>query len=69
MEKICPKHFSDASNSSDIQEEVIKQINMLKPFNIEPREVILKKYFVSQEENNCEEESNLIPQNRIGNID
>ena len=30
---------------------------------------IPKKHFVSEEENNCEEESNLIPQNRIGNID
>ena len=65
-EKNCSKHFSDASNSSDIEEEVIKQINMLKPFNIN---VIRKKYFVSQEENNCEGEIDLISQNRIGNID
>ena len=65
-EKNCSKRFSDASNSSDIEEEVIKQINMLKPFNIN---VIRKKYFVSQEENNCEGEIDLISQNRIGNID
>ena len=31
------KSFSDASNSSDIKEEIIKQINTLKPFDMEPR--------------------------------
>ena len=30
---------------------------------------ILKKPFVSEEENNCVEEINLTPQDRIGNID
>ena len=29
------KSFSGASNSSDIKEEIVKQINMLKPFNME----------------------------------
>ena len=33
---ICSKSFCDASNSSDIEEEIIKQINTLKPFDIEP---------------------------------
>ena len=33
---ICSKSFSDASNSSDIEEEIIKQINTLKPFDMEP---------------------------------
>ena len=31
------KSFSDASNSSDIKEEIIKQINTLKPFDMESR--------------------------------
>ena len=34
MEKNCSKSFFDASNSSDIEEEIIKQINMLKPYHI-----------------------------------
>ena len=42
---------------------------MLKPFDIEPRKDILKKSFVSEEEYSCEEEINLTPQDRIGNID
>ena len=29
-------YFSDASNSSDVEEEIIKQINTLKPFDMEP---------------------------------
>ena len=36
-EKNCSKSFSDASNSSDIEEDIIKQINTPKPFNMEPR--------------------------------
>ena len=41
MEKNCSKFFSDSSsNSSDIEEEVTKQINMLKPFDMEPRNAI-----------------------------
>ena len=67
--KICPKSFSDVRNSSDIEEEIIKQINMLKPFGMEPPKAIPKKLFVSEEENNCKEEINLTLQNRIGNID
>ena len=51
MEKSCRKSFSDASNS----------INTLKPFDLEPRKVIPKKPFVSEEENNFEEEINLSP--------
>ena len=42
---------------------------MLKPFDIEPRKDILKKSFVSEEENSCEEEINLTPQDRTDNID
>ena len=67
--KNCSKSFSDASNSSDIKEEIIKQINTLKPFDMKPRKAISKKPFVSEEQNSCEEEINLIPQERIGNID
>ena len=69
MEKNCSKSFSDARNSSDIKEEVIKQTNTLKSFYVEPRKAIPKKYFVSEEQNNCEEEINLTPKDRIGNID
>ena len=47
----------------------IKQINMLKPFYMEPRQAVPKKHFVSKEENKCEEEINLIRQDRIGNMD
>ena len=68
MEKNYSKSFFDASNSSDIEEEKIKQINTLKPFDMEPRKAIPKKPFVSKE-NNCEEEINFTPQDRIGNID
>ena len=57
MEKNCSKSF--ASNSSNIEEEIIKQLNTLKPFDMEPRKAILKKPFASEEENNCEEEINL----------
>ena len=69
MEKNCSKSFSDASNSSDIEQEIIKQINTLKPFDMEPRKAIPKKSFVTEEENNCEEEIDLTTQDRIGNID
>ena len=69
MEKICSKSFTDASNTSDIEEEIIKQINTLKPFDVEPCKAIPKKHFVSEEENNCEKEINLKRQDRIGNID
>ena len=63
------KYFSDASNSSDIEEKIIKQINMLRPFNMEPCKAIPKKPLVLVEQNNCEGETNLMPQDRIGNID
>ena len=36
---------------------------------MESRKDIPKKIFVSEEENNCKEEINLTPQDRIGNID
>ena len=36
---------------------------------MEPRKAIRKKHFVLEEENNCEEEINLTPQDRIGNTD
>ena len=35
---------------------------------MEPRETI-KKTFVSEKENNCEEEINLTPEDRTGNLD
>ena len=37
MEKNCSKSFSDVSDSSNIEEEIIKQVNMLKPFDMESR--------------------------------
>ena len=69
IEKSCSKSFSDASNSSDVEEEIIKQINTLKPFNMQPRKAIPKKTFVFEKENNCKGEINSTPQDRIGNID
>ena len=48
---------------------LLKQINTLKPFDMEPRKAIRKKHFVLEEQNNCEEEINLTPQDRIGNTD
>ena len=42
---------------------------MLRPFNMEPCKAIPKKPLVLVEENNCEGETNLMPQDRIGNID
>ena len=69
MEENCSKSFSDPSNSSDMEQEIINQINTLKPFDMEPRKAIPKKSFVSEEENNYEEEINLTSQDRIGNID
>ena len=61
---ILKKSFSDATrNSSDIEEEVIKQTNTFKPFDMEPRKAIPKKDFVLEKENNCEEEINLTRQN------
>ena len=50
--KIAQNFLPDSSNS-DIKEEIVKQINMLKPFDVEPRKDIPKKHFVSEEENNC----------------
>ena len=61
MEKNCSKFFCDVSKSSNIKEEIIKQINTLKPFVMEPPQAILKTPFVLEEENNCEEEINLTP--------
>ena len=36
---------------------------------MEPCKAISKKHFVWEEENHCEEETDLTPQDRIGNID
>ena len=69
LEKNCSKSFLNASNSSDIKEEIIKQLNKSKPFNMEPRKAIPKKYFLSEEENACEEVINLTQQDRISNVD
>ena len=57
MEKNCPKSFSDASDSLDVKEDIIKQVNMLKTFDMEPGKAVPKKPFVSEVENNCEEEN------------
>ena len=46
---------------------LLKQINTLKPFDMEPRKAIL--HFILEEENNCKEEINLTPHDRIGNTD
>ena len=46
---------------------IIKQVNALKPFDMYSRKAIPKKHFVL-EENNCEEEINLTPRDRICNI-
>ena len=43
--KNCSKSFSDDINCPDIEEEIIKQINMLKPFDMETRKAIPKKSF------------------------
>ena len=43
--KNCSKSFSDDINCSDIEEEIIKQIKMLKPFDMETRKAIPKKPF------------------------
>ena len=67
--KNCSKSFSDTSNSSDIEEEIIKQIKTLKRFDMESRKAVSKKNFVSEEENNYDKEINLTPRNRIGNMD
>ena len=66
--KNCSKSFSDARNSSDIEKEIIKQINTLKPFDMESHKAIPKKPFVS-EEDNIEKEINLNPKDRIRNVD
>ena len=68
MEKIA-QNLSVIPVTLQIKEEIIKQINTLKPFDMEPRKALpKKKKFASEEENNCEEEINLTPQYRIDNI-
>ena len=37
MKKYCLKSFSNSKNPSDIEAEVIKQINLLKLFYMKPR--------------------------------
>ena len=37
MKKYCSKSFSNSKNPSDIEAEVIKQINLLKLFYMKPR--------------------------------
>ena len=46
MEKNCSRSFSDASNSSDIKDKIIKQINTLKPFDMDTRKAILRNICV-----------------------
>ena len=48
-EKNCSKFFYNANNSPDIEEEIIKQINTVKPFNMELPKTIPGKSFVSEE--------------------
>ena len=52
----CSESFSDASQSSDIKEQIIKLINMLKPFNMEPCKAIFKAFIKLFEaaQRNCE---------------
>ena len=51
VEKNCSKSFSDASsNSSDIKEEVTKQVITLKPFDMEPPKAILQKKILLEKE-------------------
>ena len=59
IKKNCSKSFSDLSNSSDVKEQIIKQINTLKPFKMELHKAIPKKPFVSEEENNCKKDIDL----------
>ena len=40
-EKKLPKSFSDASNTSDVKEQIIKQINTQKPFDMKPLSLFL----------------------------
>ena len=49
MEKKCSKSFSDASNSSDIEEEIIKEMSTPKPFDMESRKAVSRKHHVSEE--------------------
>ena len=49
MEKKCSKSFSDASNSSDIEEEIIKEMSTPKPFDMESRKAVPRKHHVSEE--------------------
>ena len=42
MEKDCLKIFTVASNNSDIEEELMKEINTLKPFDMEPLRLSLR---------------------------
>ena len=42
---IYRKYISDASNSSDVEVEIIKQTNTLKPLNMEPCKAYPKNPF------------------------
>ena len=57
-----------AQNLFLIPATVIKQINTMKPFNMQPRAAVPYKTFVMEEENNFEEEISLASQDLIGNI-
>ena len=53
IRKNCSEFFSVASNSSDIGEEIIKQINTLKLFHMEPRnlrKILYRKKKITEEE-------------------
>ena len=69
MKKSAENLFLMPGNYSDIKEEINKQINTLKLFNMEPCNATPKKYFGLEEVGNCKEEINLKPQNKTVNID
>ena len=46
--KICSKSFSDASNSSDFEEEIIKEMSTLKPFDMESRKAVPRKHVLEE---------------------
>ena len=55
------KYFSDNSDSPGIEEKIIKQVKLLKSFDMKPLKAIPKKKNLSEEENNFKEEVRLVP--------
>ena len=69
MEKDYSNFFLMTATLQILKKRLLNKKNTLKPFDMELRKAIPKKLFVSEEENNCQEELNLTPQDKIGNID